>query len=347
MSEIAGRLGVTYVVAGSLQRRRDRLRINIQLAEAATGRQLWSERYLRDAGDIGAIQDEIVETVVTTLAGRIGEIGAQQSTRKTAESLTAFDYVLQARQLIHRFNARDNRAAVDLLGKAVAIDPEYATAHAWLSEARWCDWAGGWTGSDSKCFDEYVASAERAYALDDRDLMAQLTISQAHLYRRHFDRAAHHVEQAQLLNPYDTDLAVSKAFHRLYTGAAAEAVEVIEAAQRRDPFGHFGMVLGYALYSARRHAEAAAALKTVRARFSLVQAWLAASEAQAGNAEAAHAAAKRFAETVREDRIACGAPAEVDPVEFVMQRTPYAGEEDAQHLLAGMAQAGLVRAAVA
>jgi TolB-like protein len=341
ISETAGRLGVTYAVVGSLQRRCDWLRINIQLVEAATGRQLWSEHYVRDAGDIGAVQDEIVETVVTTLAGRIGEIGARQSTRKTTENLTAFDYVLQARQLIHRFNADDNRAAVDLLGKAIAIDPGYAAAHAWLSEARWCDWTGGWTASDRACFDEYVASAERAYALDDRDLMAQLTISQAHLYRRNFDQAGHHVERARLLNPYDTDLAVSRAFHLIYTGAAAGAVETIEAAQRRDPFGHFGMVLGVALYSARRYREAATALKTVRARFSLVQAWLAASEARAGNAEAVRAAAKRFAETLREDRTACGAPAEDDPVEFVMRRTPYAGEEDARHLLDGLALAGL------
>jgi len=339
--EIARNLAVSYVVGGSVRRAGDRLRVTVRLVEAESGTPLWGQRYDRKTVDLVAIQDEIAETVAATLAGRIGEFTAQRARRKAPENLTAVDCMLQARRLIYRFNPKDNGRARELLDKAIAIDPDYATAHAWLAESWWCDWAGGWRLPDATCLLRMSEAAERAYRLDDADAQARLEIGQVHLFRRQYDEARHHIWKAAMLNPGNTDVSVFQSMYQTFTGDAAGAVDTLDAAMRRDPFGHFGLVLGMAQYSVRRYEEACAALKTVRARFSELHAWRAASEAQRGDTQAARAAATRFREAVDADRREAGAAAPVDLLAFLADRNPFAREQDAAHFLDGLAKAGL------
>ncbi len=100
VQDIGEELGVRYVVEGSVRKSGNRVRITAQLIEAATGNHLWAERYDRENEDVFAIQDEVTETVVATLAGRLGKLGVDHAKRKPTQNLTAFDYVLHARQLI-------------------------------------------------------------------------------------------------------------------------------------------------------------------------------------------------------------------------------------------------------
>ena len=73
----ARRLGVRYVVEGSVRKVGDRLRITAQLIDAATGSHLWAERYDRDMDDIFAVQDEVARTIAATLEGRVAASGAE------------------------------------------------------------------------------------------------------------------------------------------------------------------------------------------------------------------------------------------------------------------------------
>ncbi len=91
VQDIGEELGVRYVVEGSVRKVGNRVRITAQLIDAATGNHLWAERYDRNMEDVLAIQDDVTETVVATLAGRLGELGFDYAKRKATHILTAFD----------------------------------------------------------------------------------------------------------------------------------------------------------------------------------------------------------------------------------------------------------------
>jgi adenylate cyclase len=93
--EIVRQLGVQYLLEGSVRRAGNRVRITAQLIEGATANHLWAERYDRELADIFAVQDEVVRTVVATVAGRVEAAGAGSAKRKPPESLVAYDHLLR------------------------------------------------------------------------------------------------------------------------------------------------------------------------------------------------------------------------------------------------------------
>ncbi len=159
VQDVGRELGVQYIVEGSVRKAGNRVRITAQLVDAASGNHLWAERYDRDLEDIFAVQDQVTETVVATLAGRLGDLGVDRAKLKPTQSLTAFDYVLHARQLIYRYKQESILEARDLLEKAIALDPDYATAHAWLAETYWAEWWAGWTADAGASFESSARHA--------------------------------------------------------------------------------------------------------------------------------------------------------------------------------------------
>ena len=93
VQQVAEDLGVRYVLEGSVQRLGGQIRINAQLIDATSGRHLWAERYERDSKDLFAVQTEIIEMIVATLAFRVEEVERERVLHKDTESLAAYDYV--------------------------------------------------------------------------------------------------------------------------------------------------------------------------------------------------------------------------------------------------------------
>ena len=133
--EVGRELGVRYVVEGTVRRGGDRLRISVQLVDAETRTQLWSERYEGANTDIFAFQDQIAAQVAGAInpAVRNAEIDFVRS--KPPGSLRAYDLVLQAYPKIWSQDAGDNREAIALLDRAIEAEPQYGRAHALLA---WC-----------------------------------------------------------------------------------------------------------------------------------------------------------------------------------------------------------------
>ncbi|TIT71235.1 MAG: adenylate/guanylate cyclase domain-containing protein, partial [Mesorhizobium sp.] len=130
--EVARELGVAYVVEGSLRKLGGRIRITAQLVDARTGNHIWADRYDRDAQDIFAIQDLVVAAIVTMLEGRMHAAEAAKARAKPTTNWSAYDCLLQGRDLCdHQRDAE----AVPLLERAIAVDPHFALAHAWLAIA--------------------------------------------------------------------------------------------------------------------------------------------------------------------------------------------------------------------
>ena len=96
---IGRELDVHYVVEGSIRQIGDRLRVTAQLVDTQSGSHLWAERYDRSLQEIFAVQDDVVQTIVATLVGRMQAAGADLAKRKPPTSLAAYDCVLRANAL--------------------------------------------------------------------------------------------------------------------------------------------------------------------------------------------------------------------------------------------------------
>ena len=133
LTEIGRKLGVSFILEGSVRRAGQRVRITAQLIEAASGAHLWAERYDRSLDDIFTVQDEVAQTIVSTLVKRIEDAKLQQSLRKPTTNLAAYDCLL--RGLAHfRSDSDDaNQQALEMFEKAIALDPRYAVAHSYAA----------------------------------------------------------------------------------------------------------------------------------------------------------------------------------------------------------------------
>jgi TolB-like protein/DNA-binding winged helix-turn-helix (wHTH) protein/Tfp pilus assembly protein PilF len=134
--DIGKRLGSAYVIEGSVQREDDRLRIAVELIEAATNKLLWSERFDRGVGDILHLEDEIGDQLTNVLLVRLGGLRATPVVKKRSENIEAYLAFLRGRTLLGRFTITDSDAAVAEFQRAIDLDPRFASAYASLYDAK-------------------------------------------------------------------------------------------------------------------------------------------------------------------------------------------------------------------
>lgn len=113
IQEVARELGVRYVLEGSVQKSENRARINAQLIDGSTGRHLWAERYQREIDDIFALHDEVMETIVGTLAtgygGRLRKAWQKRVERKESENNQAFDCFMRGMDSFDNFTGEGSK----------------------------------------------------------------------------------------------------------------------------------------------------------------------------------------------------------------------------------------------
>ena len=142
VQDVSKEMGVRYVLEGSVQKADQQVRINVQLIEATTGYHLWSEQYDRSLQDIFALQDEIVQKIVTTLKLQLTLQEQGYIVHKHTDNLEAYDYFLRGQEYYWHFTQEANAQARQMWEKAIALDPQYAEACTWLGWTYWMEW--GW-----------------------------------------------------------------------------------------------------------------------------------------------------------------------------------------------------------
>lgn len=328
--QVAAELGVRYMVEGSVRRAAGRVRVTVQLIDAASGEHVWAERYDRRFDDIFDLQDEIVHTIVATLPGRLAAV--EGSRRKRPSDLAAYDCVTRAKVLHHRGSLPDNQEALRLLDRAIELDPTYAHAHAWKACVLGQAWVRGYQKESDGVLDRVGESLERAYAIDENDCECHRILAAWNLLRRNHDKVAYHQERGLALNPNYDLMVVQQGELLTWLGRGDEAAEWIERAMRLNPYHpeRFWTHLGRALYVAGRYAEALRAYEHVAACDFALKANLAACHAELGQAEEARALA---AETLalKPDFSSDG----------YVQTLPYKEESDRARHLASLVKAGL------
>src|ERR1700757_2917033 len=169
VQNVAREFGVDYVLEGSVRKAGGRVRVTVQLIDAETDRHIWAERYDRELEDIFAIQDEMTRAIVATLPGRVEAATHDRAKRKHTDNMAAYDGVLAAKVLHHRSTQVDNAEAQRLLNRALALDPNYAHAHAWKACVLGQTWVYNWCGDREATFQQLASELEITLGLDDTD----------------------------------------------------------------------------------------------------------------------------------------------------------------------------------
>jgi len=236
--EIGAALGASYLLDGSVRRVATQVRVTARLVGAMDGAQIWSEHYDRELANIFALQDEIAQTIAATLEPELATAEDARARRISPDSMTAWDYYQRGRWHLFTFTNEGLAEAERLFGRAIAIDPGMARAHAGLAYVYVQEAFYGDPTRRDAIIEAAVAAARRAVAEDDRDAFCHLALGRAHSLRRRHDEAIAELETALELNPSLALADLALAFCFVGIGRPAEViphVERFEALSPRDP----------------------------------------------------------------------------------------------------------------
>ncbi|MDC1287831.1 hypothetical protein N8198_08090 [Gammaproteobacteria bacterium] len=341
IADIGQKLGVQYLVEGSIRKSAGRVRITAQLIEVATSSHIWADRYDRELEDIFAVQDEVVRTITATLVGKVGLAHRDRAQSKLPSSMDAYDWFVQGRELYSTTTLDDNSKAIIMFEKAVALDPGFAAAYALLAQTHLRDWITFWEEMPEQSYKRVWANAKKSIELDDTDSVTQASIGYAYLFKGELDQAYVHLDRALELNPGDTDALIFMSRFEMLSGRPELAIERIAEANQYNPFGKYNWSLGTAYYAMRRYDEAKLKLQAIHSPAAIMLIWMAAVYAQTGEIEKARELAVKFVANVEEKLSSLDAPLPTSWLGFVAERWPFRMQEDMDHLLEGLRKAGV------
>jgi adenylate cyclase len=232
--EVGAKLHVDAVLEGSVRVAGQRLRVTAQLVDAHSGYQSWSETYERAVADVFAIQREIAENVARALKLSLRENAAFRGEKFAPRNMEAYEHYLRGRQLVGQFSQRTIMQAPDYFRRAIALDPQYAQAHAGLADAlaQQAQWR---FAPAAQVMAEGTVAANRA--LDLAPDLAEAHMAQGHLRSVAGDAegARRAFERALELNPELFDAWHYYARDCYSRGEYARAAELFQRAHRARP----------------------------------------------------------------------------------------------------------------
>ena len=230
---ISETLRVANVLEGSVRRAGDRLKASVQLVNA-NGSVLWSDAYDRTLHDVFAVQEEIAQAVVRALKIQLGA-SRGPLVRPATTDMTAYDLYLKGKFLRRRLNADDLRLAIGYFEQAVARDPTYASAYAWLSDAHELLVVFGGAPARAE-IDRAREHAMRAVRLDGSLADAHWALAQVlFIYDLDWPSAGSEFERALTLDPGHVDARHLYAIYLLAQRRIAEARTELKRALAADP----------------------------------------------------------------------------------------------------------------
>jgi TolB-like protein len=257
LAEVAEKLGVQYVVEGSVRKIGNRVRVTVQLTDTSSTAHIWGEHYDRELDDIFAIQDEITQMIAARLARQARTAIASRARARPTDNMSAYELYLRALQLAAVYDKDTAREAKQFLRQAVKLDPRFAAAHAMLGFVEVIEFF--WFYYDPRPLHSGLEMAKAALQLDPDEAYGHLTAGFSLLYLRQFRQAEISLDRAGALNPNDPFILTIRALLLNFTDRPHEALREINEAQRRDPFavGWYEDFRGIILTTAGRYREAA------------------------------------------------------------------------------------------
>jgi len=236
VKQVSQELGVRYVLAGSVRKVGNRVRIAGQLIHSATGAHIWADRFDGTLDDIFDLQDRIASSVVVAIEPRLHFAEIERASRKPTGSLDAYDFYLRAlAQAAKRTN--DSLAeAVRLLNRALELDPTYAPAMEYVSSCRVLQGSRHWIPSSGPEVDEGIAMARRAIsaAWDNPIVLTGAGFALAFLAGEN-ETALSAIDRAIVLNPNYARAFSLRALVLVFLNRPDEAIPAAQEAMRLSP----------------------------------------------------------------------------------------------------------------
>ena len=303
LREVGRLLGVRYGLSGTVEVTGHHLTVTTELVDMRSAEVIWAERYSGAVDDVHAVRAEIRSKILTALEIQIPLHEAARARLTVTENLDAWSAYHLGLQHMYRFNRRDNAAAAGLFGRAVALDPGFARAHAGLSFTHFqnafmhqSDDIAGETALARSC-------AQRGLDLDPLDPFVNFTMGRSFWLEGDLERGLAWLERATALSPNYAQGIYARAWTETLAGRGLEGRGHVDLAMRLSPLDplYYAMLGTRAFTHMAEGEEAEAARWAERAARSpgahvLIAMIAAAAQWLAGN----EAAARAWAANVRE-----------------------------------------------
>ena len=234
--QVAQELGVRYVLAGSVRKVGNRVRIAGQLIHSATGAHIWADRFDGTLDDIFDLQDRIASSVVVAIEPRLHLAEIERASRKLTGSLDAYDFYLRALAQAAKRTKDSLAEAVRLLNRALELDPAYAPAMEYVSSCRVLQRSRHWIPSSGPEVDEGIAMARRAIsaAWDNPIVLTGAGFTLAFLAGEN-ETALSAIDRAIVLNPNYARAFRLRALVLVFLNRPDEAIPAAQEAMRLSP----------------------------------------------------------------------------------------------------------------
>jgi adenylate cyclase len=238
--QVSEELGVRYVLEGSVQKSRDRVRITAQLIDALNGHHLWAERYDRNLKDVFTIQDEITLKILTAMRVKLvhgEEASTYEKYFKGKKGLDCYLKFLEGVKNFQILSIDGNNTARRITEEAIKICPDNPMVHLLLGWICWGDLILGSSTSPRETFVKAMEIVQKTLAVDDNIYLAHCLLSSLYLLKKEYDKAIVEGERAVALVPNG---ALAHEFYStslLYSGRPKEAIPVLQKAIRLNPYG--------------------------------------------------------------------------------------------------------------
>ena len=261
VKQVSQDLGVRYILAGSVRKATDRIRITAQLIDASTGIHLWAERFDGGLEDVFELQDQVAARVVGEIAPKLEQAEIERANRKPTQNLDAYDNFLRGLANVHQWTRAANDEALRLFYKAIELDHRFASAY---GMAAWCYiWRklNGWVIDGAQESSEGARLARHAVELGKDDAVALSRGGHALVwFVRDLDNGAAYIDRALVLNPNLAAAWNLSGWVRAYRGELDLAIEHHARAMSLSPLDpilynmHVG--IAFAHFLAGRYHEA-------------------------------------------------------------------------------------------
>lgn len=236
--EAARKLGVRYVLAGSVRRAAGRVRIAVQLIDASDGAQIWSRRFEDDLEDVFALQDKVALSAAAVIEPAVREAEIMRAAARPTEDPGSYDLYLRASAAVRDYVAQDLHKALDLAERAVGLDPNHGAAVVLAAQIHAMVCLYGWSDEPEPHRRRAIELAHRALKLapDDAYIVSHVARVVAYV-ERDPETALAHIDRALALNPGCVTAWVWSGAVRVLTGDFDLAISHLEGAARLDPMG--------------------------------------------------------------------------------------------------------------
>jgi adenylate cyclase len=265
VKQVGRELGVSYVLEGSVRKAGNRVRVTGQLIDVASGGHVWADRFDRELTDIFAVQDELTREIIAALKLKLTSEQKGRLSRKTTIDVEAYNLFLRGREQALLQTKSSNVEARALLGRAIAISPDFAAAYAYIAFTCLNDYVIGKGEAAEQSLRTSLELATRAVAMDGDDPYSHFVLSAISIWRRNYETARAEVQCCLALAPSSTEGLLQLANLHYYEGNPSAALDTLNAYMRLDPL-YPGLALHFVAQAQHSLGQYEAAVQTLKRR---------------------------------------------------------------------------------